>query len=110
MRWWPFKSRVPLEQDKVARHDRVRSLIKRRRVHLGIDYGTSSSKIVLRDYGAPGGERAIVLSTKGSHRFSSSVALLDETLFFGSTPDGGVVLDPQAIWYHSVKMRVAAEV
>ncbi len=80
----------------------------RRRIHLGIDYGTSTSKIVIRDYGAPGGERATVLTEAGSFRFSSSVALLGDRLILGYSPTG--TSDAQARMFESLKMRVAAEV
>ena len=39
----------------------------KRRIHLGIDYGTSASKIVFRDYGAPGDEKAFLVP--GMDRF-----------------------------------------
>jgi hypothetical protein len=81
----------------------------RRRIHLGIDYGTSGSKIVLRDYGAPGGERATVLVYAGSYRFSSSVLVVDNNLRFGLEPDSQVGGEART-WYESIKMRVAAEV
>jgi len=77
----------------------------KRRVHLGIDYGTSASKIVFRDYGAPGGERAILVLSGGSMRIPSSVCISGEKLEFGATtapPNRGVV-------YESIKMRVAVE-
>ena len=79
--------------------------LPKRRIHLGIDYGTSASKIVFRDYGAPGGERGLMAMFGGSMRISSSIRLTSESLVFGRTtePTRGSVL------YESIKMRVAAE-
>lgn len=74
-------------------------------MHLGIDYGTSMSKIVFRDYGAPGGERAVVVLRDGTFRIPSRLCATDTDLLFGdnrSTP-----ADCNA--YESIKMRVAAE-
>src|SRR5262249_35483004 len=75
-----------------------------------IDYGTSNSKIVVRDFAAPGGERAHVVLTGDSERLSSSVALLGTDLFFGRRPTDSSGELAGATWYESVKMRVAAEV
>jgi hypothetical protein len=75
-------------------------------VRLGIDYGTSFSKVVFRDYGAPGGEKAYVIQYKGGFRTPSAVGVEDEEFIFGTDPhenDG-------TTWYQSVKMRVAGEV
>ena len=55
----------------------------KRRVHLGIDYGTSTSKIVLRDYGARGGEAAFVVLRDGSFRIPSRVCVTANELIFG---------------------------
>src|SRR5947208_878660 len=80
----------------------------RRRFHLGIDYGTSTSKIVYMDYGAPGRERASVVVDKKAFRFSSSVGITKDEIILGSSPSGthggGIV------WHQSVKTRVAGEV
>src|SRR5258707_2418598 len=79
-----------------------------RPVHIGIDYGTSASKLVFRDYGAPGGERAYVVERSGSYRIPADVGATDSELVFGQSRDA----DHAAIhtWYESVKMRVAGEV
>jgi hypothetical protein len=55
-----------------------------RRYHLGLDWGTSAVKMVLRDYGAVGEPYAMVLTPdeKGV-RYPSTVALLDDALWFG---------------------------
>lgn len=57
----------------------------RRRFHLGLDWGTSATKMVLRDHGdrsLPRGA-AYVLEEAGSHRHPTTVALADEGLWFG---------------------------
>ena len=56
-----------------------------RRYHLGLDWGTSSSKMVIRDYGAPGFARglAYVIEPEGSLRYPSTVVLQDGRLWFG---------------------------
>jgi len=78
----------------------------KRRIHLGVDYGTSASKIVSRDYGAPGGEMAFVVLRGGSFRIPSRVCVTAAELLFGDerkTPE-------ECDIFESVKMRVAAEV
>src|SRR5262249_33422789 len=79
-------------------------LAPKRRVHLGIDFGTSTSKIVFRDYGGPGGERAVLLSRDGSFRIPSQVRVTATDLLFGSggTPEGSE-------GFESIKMQAAAE-
>lgn len=77
-------------------------------VRLGVDFGTSFSKLVFRDYGAPGGEKAYVLLKDGKFRVPSAVGVRDETFIFGVDPsrrrtEGGTV------WHESLKMRVAGE-
>ncbi len=56
-----------------------------RRYHLGLDWGTSTTKMVLRDYGAPGAVHglAYVLEPEGSLRYPSTVACMDGRLYFG---------------------------
>src|SRR5438876_2497009 len=78
----------------------------KRRVHLGIDYGTSTSKIVLRDYGAPGGEAAFVVVRDGSFRIPSRVCVTSNELIFGDDRKSAEDCDI----YESLKMRVAVEV
>lgn len=82
--------------------ERVRIAAKRR-VHLGIDFGTSTSKIVFRDYGAPGGERAVLLLRDGSFRIPSRICVTAKDLLFANekTPDGCEV-------FESIKMQAAA--
>jgi hypothetical protein len=74
---------------------------------VGIDYGTSASKIVFWDDLSPGKPKAFVLGSTGGTRISSSVALLDGKLHFGSFPHEAAL--EGAVWYESVKMRMAAE-
>lgn len=76
-----------------------------RRFHLGIDYGTSASKIVVRDYGGLGGERAYVVTAPHGFRMSSTVLYANDALYLG--PELSPVTN--AIPYESVKMRVAEE-
>jgi hypothetical protein len=81
----------------------------RRVVRFGIDYGTSFSKIVFRDYGAAGGDKAFVMPYKRDFRVPSAVGVTSSEFIFGSGPQSkgderGVV------WHESLKMRVAGEV
>ncbi len=78
-----------------------------RRVHLGIDYGTSASKIIIRDYGAPGGEHATVLTDEGSYRFSSAVSVSGDMIRLQAPARTN---DQKLRVLQSLKMRVAAEV
>jgi hypothetical protein len=84
--------------------------IQRRRVHFGIDYGTSNSKLVVRDFAAAGGERAHVVLRANGERLSSSVAVVGDEMFFGRRPATRSKTLQSAAWYESVKMRAAAEV
>jgi hypothetical protein len=77
-----------------------------RRFHLGIDYGTSASKIVFRDYGAPGGEAAVVVLKDGSIRIPSRICVTPSEFLFA---DGQKTRHDCDI-YESLKMRVATEV
>jgi hypothetical protein len=78
----------------------------KRRFHLGIDYGTSNSKIVFRDYGARGGEKATVVLRNRSFRIPSRVCVSATEFLFGNeskTPEECDICE-------SIKMIVAAEV
>jgi hypothetical protein len=75
----------------------------KRRIHLGIDYGTSVSKIVFR--GAPGGGAVLVLRD-GSFRIPSRVCVTTTELLFGDETKA----DADCGIYDSLKIRVAAEV
>jgi hypothetical protein len=85
--------------------NRIRASPKRR-VHLGIDYGTSASEIVFRDNGAPGGESAVLVLRSGSFRIPSRVCMTATELLFGDDTKSAVDCDI----YDSLKMRVAVEV
>jgi hypothetical protein len=78
----------------------------KRRVHLGIDYGTSTSKIVLRDNGAPGGASAVLVLHNGSLLIPSRVCVTASELFFGDDTKTFARCDIS----DSLKMRVAVEV
>ena len=77
--------------------------------HLGLDYGTSTSKLILRDYFAPGAEKAYVVENQGDYRIPSSVAFDGRKFYFGKT-DNDFVGTQKVVWYHSIKMRVAQEI
>jgi hypothetical protein len=81
-----------------------------RPIHLGIDYGTSTSKLVLRDYAFPGGERAVLIGERNNYLFPSIVSCSADKIFLGVKPSGGLVRGEKATGYESVKMRVAEEV
>ena len=85
---------------EVAMPDRI--------VRLGIDYGTSFSKIVFRDYGAPGGDKAYVAMRNRDFRIPSVVRARGTEFIFGSPSSGRNKGDD--ICYDSVKMRVAGEI
>ena len=78
----------------------------KRRVHLGIDYGVSTSKIVFRDRDAPGGGSSVLLQHNGSSRIPSRVCMTAMDLCFGDDTEVATA----CTLYESVKMRVAAEV
>ena len=94
LRWDFWKSRTPVPAKT------------KRRFHLGIDYGTSASKIVFRDYGAPGGEVAVVVLRYGSFRIPSRVCVTASELVFG---DNWKEREDCEI-FESVKMQAAAAV
>lgn len=80
----------------------------RKILRLGLDYGTSASKLVIRDEEAPGGARAYVVgNNNGGYRFPSSVYYVpsDGRLLLGVRPPPG----KEAVEYHSIKMRVAED-
>lgn len=81
-------------------------------VQLGLDYGTSWSKMVFRDYEARGGEKSYVIfgsgeaRRTGEFRFPSLICLADGHLWFGSeavfwSKERGSVVWP------SMKIRMA---
>ena len=78
----------------------------KRWVHLGIDYGVSTSKIVFRDCDAPGGGSSVLLQHNGSSQIPSRVCMTVTHLCFGDDTEVATA----CTFYESVKMRVAAEV
>jgi len=88
---WKFWNRIPASP--------------RRRIHLGIDYGTAVSKIVFRHNAAPGGERAVLVLRNGSFRIPSRVRMTTTQVLFG---DDTKTASDYAV-YDSLKMRVAVE-
>ena len=81
------------------------ALMTERRFHLGIDYGTSTSKLVLRDYGAPEGDRAFILLISNGFRIPSGVTFANDHFNLSLTvPDR-----TDQTRFESVKMRVAEE-
>ncbi len=84
----------------------------RRRFHLGLDYGTSAAKMVVRDYGAAGGDEAhVVLGPGGQFRFPSGVAVGGGYAWFGLSPNDLTTLglNREMTLYESVKVRCAVE-
>jgi len=80
----------------------------RRQVHLGIDYGVSTSKIVFRNCDPSGGASCVLVLNNGSGRIPSRVCATATALLFGHDHD---TLPATACdSYESLKMRVAAEV
>jgi hypothetical protein len=77
-----------------------------RRIHLGVDFGTSNSKIVFRDYGAPGGERTVVVEKGASFLIPSRVCAGPMEFSFGNKTSTADMCDI----YESVKIQAAAEV
>ena len=76
-----------------------------RDLQLGIDYGTSTSKLVLRDYAAAGGERAYLVGQDTGYRYPSAISCNSTTLMFGDPAGTSGVTK-----YESVKMQVADQV
>ena len=88
---WKFWKRVPASP--------------KRHVHLGIDYGNSTSKIVFRDYGVPSGGRAVLVLRNGSPRIPSRVCMTASELLFGGDTKTGA----DCHIYQSLKTWVANE-
>jgi hypothetical protein len=83
-----------------------------RAIHLGVDYGTSSSKLVLRDYAPGGRERARIVFPSGARertrdfRIPSLVCLESGRLWFGFEAAARQTLRDVKT-YPSIKMRMA---
>ena len=84
---------------------------KPRHIHLGIDFGTCWSKIVLRDYEA-NTQRAFVVrvprrgETERQYRIPSAVNLSGGTLYFGWSGDARATGN-RSVAFRSIKMRAA---
>lgn len=77
-----------------------------RRVHLGIDYGTSMSKMVFRDNVPGRAESAVLVLHNGSVRIPSRVCMTATELLFGDDTKRSA----DCAIYDSLKMLVAVEV
>jgi hypothetical protein len=77
----------------------------KRRLQAGIDYGTSASKVVIRDYGAPGGEACHVVLSGRSYRHSSAVAIEDGYVILGEHAHD-LRAKAQRTVFESIKMRM----
>ena len=83
-----------------------------RRLRLGVDYGTSTSKLVITDYGAVDGDRSFVVRLAGrsghrheDYRIPSSVGVTEDSLLhFGFAAED---LGSHAPVYRSLKMLCA---
>lgn len=82
-----------------------------RHVHLGVDFGTCWSKLVLRDYEAAQNRCIVIRPGKNfeasdNYRIPSSVTSLGGSLYFGWTASR-IAQHPDARTIHSPKMRAA---
>ena len=89
---WKFWNRIPAPP--------------KRRVRLGIDYGSCFSKIVFRDCDASDGENAILVLRNGSARIPSRVCVIGTNLLFGD--DTKTAANSEV--HEKIKDRVATEV
>ena len=76
--------------------------------HIGLDYGTSASKLVVRHYDAPGGDLAELVPNGKGIRHPATIALSSGKLYFGDAAERACGARG-AIRYDSMKMRTAAE-
>jgi hypothetical protein len=88
---WKFRSRI--------------SPSPKRRVHLGIDYGADTSKIVFRDYSVPGTTGTVLVLHNGSAQIPSRVCRTTTDLLFGDRAKARA----DCYVYERLKTRVAAE-
>jgi hypothetical protein len=80
----------------------------KRVIHLGLDYGTSTSKLIFRDPQAPGGARVLPIWHKNRFRIPSTVLVEGGKVRFGYER-GALQPRPSQLWLESLKMRVPAE-
>ena len=83
--------------------------LESRPLRLGVDYGTSRSKLVITDYGAVDGERSFVVRplsefSGDDYRIPSSVGMADGALHFGFAAEA---LGGRTPVYRSLKMLCA---
>lgn len=84
-----------------------------RSIHLGLDYGTATSKLVLREYEPDGGESAHIVFPSASRgrardfRIPSAVCLEGGRLWFGLEAAARQSLRDVKTWF-SIKMRMAS--
>jgi hypothetical protein len=100
-----LRSKNNLPPSDLSESDTVSSSATPRDLQLGIDYGTSTSKLVLRDYAAPGGERAYLVGKETGYRYPSAISCDSTTIIFGDPAGTSGVTK-----YESVKMQVADQV
>ena len=99
-----FLSRRPIDRSQGRQQARTRNL------HLGVDYGTSTSKLVLTDYSAVEGERSFVVRLPqerggdGGCRIPSIVSISGESIRFGFQ---AATSSAEADVYRSLKMLCA---
>ena len=106
------KSSRPVPAPRPKAKETESQLRPPRPLRLGIDYGTSASKLVVTDYGAVGGDRSFVVrparqpSDRGynDYRVPSSVGVTDDLLHFGFAAER---LGKDASVYRSLKMLCA---
>ncbi|MFX0203797.1 MAG: hypothetical protein ACFFCW_47465 [Candidatus Hodarchaeota archaeon] len=96
--------------DEIAR-EKISQTREIRHLHLGVDYGTSYSKLIFRDYGAVGGEKSFIVRQNPSlmnsdFRFPSIVSLKNGKLYFGKQAER-MVKQQDVMSYYSLKARFA---
>ena len=80
----PNEAGLAAPQRVTASEPKGSDSLSERKYHLGLDWGTSSTKMVLRDYGSVGGPHAMVLTADGrGERYPSTVILEGGRLWFG---------------------------
>ncbi len=101
--------KVVAQSPKTATRPKRKRSLPRRRYHLGLDWGTSTTKLVLRDYDSPRGELGVayVLRPAGDsgYRYPSTIAYDDGKVFFGDVAEKR--RDSCASWWVSLKAQFA---
>lgn len=105
-------SQAPQQEQPTTRPSQPSNEVRSRTLHLGLDYGTSYSKLILRDYEAVAGERSHVVfpptatGRSPDFRIASLISLDGDRLWFGHQAAGNQAL-PHVQSYPSVKIRMA---